>query len=160
MQITTTHDPRGGGHPRLIFALGSDAPPNTEQREFMLRPGVTVIGSAADADLRLAGLDGHHAEIRRDAADEYVYVDLGTSAGSRVDGRPVGEQALHTGDRIELGTWTMSYYRDEFADHGRPYGGREGGELTWQRQQGEPRPRGTSGAGGSDRQGADPGEYF
>lgn len=160
MGITTTHDPRGGGHPRLIFAVGGDAPANTEQRQFMLRPGVTVIGSAADADLRLAGLDSHHAEIRRDAADEYIYVDLGTSTGSRVDGRPVGEQALHTGDRIELGNWTLSFYREEFADHGRPYGGREGGESSRQLQQDEPRARGTSESGGSDRKGADPGEYF
>ncbi len=36
--------------------------------------------------------------------------------------------ALHTGDRIELGSWTMSYFRDEHADHGRPFGGRSGGE--------------------------------
>jgi FHA domain len=160
MTVTTTHDPRGGGHPRLIFAVGDYAPANTEQREFMLRPGVTVIGSASDADLRLAGLAAHHAEIRRDATDEYVYVDLGTSAGSRVDGRPAVENALHTGDRIELGTWTLSYFREEFADHGRPYGGRAGGELSRQRLQLEPRPRGTSASGGSDRTGADPGEYF
>lgn len=160
MKHTTTHDPRGGGHPRLIFALGGSAPAGTVQREFELLPGVTVIGSGADADLRLAGLREHHAEIRRDEFDEYVYVDLGTSAGSRVDGQPVGEQALHTGDRIELGTWTLSYYREEFADHGRPYGGRQGGELSIQRTQDEPRPRGTSASGGSDRKGTDPGEYF
>jgi hypothetical protein len=158
MKHTTTHDPRGGGRPRLIFTLGGSAQANTVQREFDLLPGVTVIGSGTDADLCLAGLGEHHAEIRRDAFDEYVYVDLGTSAGSRVDGRPVGEQALHTGDRIELGTWTLSYYRQEFADHGRPYGGRQGGEFSIQRLQDAPRARGTS--GGSDRKGTDPGEYF
>jgi hypothetical protein len=160
MKITTTHDPRGGGHPRLIFALGGEAPPGTEQRQFELRPGVTVIGSGTNADLRLDGLGEYHAEIRRDRADEYVYVDLGTPAGSRVDGRPVSEQVLRTGDRIELGNWTLSYYREEFADHGRPYGGREGGEFSYQRTQEEPRPRGTSAAGGSDRTDADPGEYY
>ena len=160
MAITTTHDPRGGGHPRLIFAVGDEAPAKTEQREFMLQPGVTVIGSAADADLRLGGLAGHHAEIRRDAFDEYVYVDLGTSGGSHVDGQLVSAKTLHTGDRLELGNWTLSYYREEFADHGRPFGGREGGELSRQREQPEPRPRGTSASGGRDRKGADPGEYF
>jgi len=127
MKPTTTHDPRGGGRPRLIFALGGIAPAGTVQREFDLLPGVTVIGSAADADLRLAGLAEHHAEIRRDQFDEYIFVDLGTAAGSRVDGQACGEQALHTGDRIELGNWMLSYYREEYADHGRPYGGREGG---------------------------------
>lgn len=113
-------------------ASGGSAPASAdgEQREFGLRRGVTVIGSAPDADLRLAGLDGHHAEVRREEGDEYVYVDLGTSAGSHVDGQPMGQQALHTGDRIELGQWTLTYYRGEFADHGRPNGGRQGGELS------------------------------
>jgi hypothetical protein len=160
MKHTTTHDPRGGGHLRLIFALGGSAQADTSQREFDLLPGVTVIGSAADADLRLAGLGEHHAEVRRDEFEEYIYVDLGTPGGSRVDGKPVGSQALHTGDRIELGTWTLSYYREEFADHGRPYGGRQGGEFSVQRTQDEPRARGTSASGGSDREGTDPGEYF
>jgi len=49
----TTHDPRGGGRPRLIFALGDTAPQHASQREFDLLPGLTVIGSAPDADLRL-----------------------------------------------------------------------------------------------------------
>jgi hypothetical protein len=65
MKITTTHDPRGRGHPRLIFAFGGHAPAGSEQRESDLLPGVTVIGSAADADLRLDGLGEHHAEVAR-----------------------------------------------------------------------------------------------
>jgi hypothetical protein len=129
MKVTTTHDPRGGGRPRLILALGGSAMADTEQREFDLRPGVTVIGSAPDTDLQLPGLDGRHAEVRRQDDDEYVWVDLGASAGSSVDGQPMGEQALHTGDRIKVGPWTLTYYREEFADHGRPNGGRQGGEL-------------------------------
>jgi hypothetical protein len=160
MKITTTHDPLGGGHPRLIFAMGGEAPLGATQRQFELLRGVTVIGSGEDADLRLEGLDEHHAEIRRDPADEYIYVDLGSPAGSLVDGQPVSEQALHTGDRIQLGQWTLSYYRDEFADHGRPYGGRQGGEFSRQLAQQEPRARGTSANGGSGQTGADPGEYF
>lgn len=160
MKVTTTHDPRGGGNPRLIFAMGGEAQPGTEQRQFELLSGVTVIGSGADADLRLEGLEEYHAEIRRDPADEYIYVDLGTSTGSRVDGQPVSEQALRTGDRIEMGNWTVSYYREEFADHGRPYGGRQGGEFSHQQPQEEPRARGTSASGGSDQTGADAGEYF
>jgi len=136
MKVTTTHDPQGGGRPRLIFALGGSAAAGGGQREFDLLPGVTVIGSGPGADLRLAGLDERHAEVRRDEADEYVYADLGSSAGSRVDGQPMGAQALHTGDRIELGPWTLTYYREEFADHGRPYGGRQGGELSGHPAQG------------------------
>ena len=129
MTVTTTYDPQGGGRPRLIFALGGSAPHKSEQREFDLLPGVTVIGSAPDADLQLPGLDARHAEVRRQDGDEYVWVDLGGAAGSTVDGWPMGQRGLHTGDRIEVGPWTLTYFREEFADHGRPNGGRQGGEL-------------------------------
>lgn len=76
--VMTTHDPRGGGRPRLIFAFGGTASQHDSQREFDLLPGVTVIGSGPDADLRLEGLAARHAEIRRDERDEYVYIDLGS----------------------------------------------------------------------------------
>jgi hypothetical protein len=36
-----------------------------------------------------------------------------------------------------MGPWTFVYARDEYADHGRPYGGREGGEGTHQPRQPE-----------------------
>ncbi len=29
---------------------------------------------------------------------------------------------MRTGTRFELGGWTMSYYGEEYADHGRPFG--------------------------------------
>lgn len=154
----TTHDPRGGGRPRLIFAFGGTAPQGASQREFELVPGVTVIGSGPDADLRLEGLAARHAEIRRDERDEYVYVDLGAEPSGRVDGQVASIKPLRTGDRIELGEWTLSYYREEYADHGIPFGGRHGGNPD--PVQGEPRSRGTSPDGGSDRTADDPGEYF
>lgn len=153
----TTHDPRGGGRPRLIFAFGGSAPEHASQREFDLKPGVTVIGSGPDADLRLDGLAARHAEIRRDERDEYVYTDLGGDASGRVDGQAVSKP-LRTGDRIELGGWTLSYFREEYADHGIPFGGRHGGNPDPVQQ--EPRPRGTSPEGGKDQTADDPGEYF
>jgi hypothetical protein len=133
-RITTTHDPAGGGHPRLVFASGgtaelASAAGGGVQREFRLLPGRTVIGSGAGCDLRLAGLADRHAEVRRDEADEYVFVQLGPPDGSRVNGQPVLEAVLHTGDRLELGEWGLSFARDEYADHGRPDGGRQGGET-------------------------------
>lgn len=124
--MTTTD--QGGGRPRLIFVLGGSAPAGAVPREFTLREDMTTrIGSGEDADLQLDGLAERHAEIRCED-DEYVLVDLGARGGSRVDGQSVQRAPLHTGDRIELGDWTMSYLRDEHADHGRPFGGREGGE--------------------------------
>lgn len=162
--VTTTNDPAGGGHPRLILSAessarldaGDDVADARGQHEVELRPGV----SSPDADLRLAGLEGRHAEVRRDAADEYRFVRLGAPGSSTVDGVPADERSLHTGDRLQLGNWSMSFSREEFADHGRPYGGRQGGEGTRQRPQQAPRKRGTSASGGSDRAGTDPGEYF
>jgi predicted GNAT family acetyltransferase len=38
-----------------------------------------------------------------------------------------------------MGAWRLVFARDEFADHGRPYGGRNGGEGAHQRRQ-APRP--------------------
>ncbi len=154
----TTHDPRGGGRPRLIFAFGGTAPEHASQREFDLLPGVTIIGSGPDADLRLDGLATRHAEIRRDERDEYVFTDLGSQPPSQVDGQVTSGKPLRTGDRIEIGDWTLSYFREEFADHGLPFGGRHGGNPD--PVQHEPRPRGTSPEGGKDRTADDPGEYF
>lgn len=163
--VTTTHDPAGGGRPRLIFSPESSdrlgvGDETGGQYQFDLLPGVSRIGSSPLADLRLTGLDDRHAEIRCDAGDEYIYVHLGHLATSTVNGARVEEKSLHTGDRLRLGDWTMSFYREEFADHGRPYGGREGGEFSHQRPQQPPRRRGTSPAGGHDRTETDPGEYL
>jgi len=121
---------QGGGRPRLRFAMGGMAPIGSQPREFsLLEKATTRIGSGLDADLRLNGLAGEHTEIRYEASeDEYVLVDLGADGGSRVNGQLVERAELHTGDRIEVRGWTMSYYREEYADHGRPFGGRSGGE--------------------------------
>ena len=44
-------------------------------------------------------------------------------------------QLLRTGTRVDVEGWTLSFYREEWADHGRPYGGRVGGELGRQQLQ-------------------------
>ena len=56
-----------------------------------------------------------------------------------VNGAPVDSSLLRTASRVQLGEWTMTFYREEYADHGRPYGGRVGGEIGHQRPQ-PPRP--------------------
>ena len=53
----------------------------------------------------------------------------------------VKEKALRTGNLLELGNVRFSFFREEFADHGRPFGGRQGGEFSHQREQ-PPRPSG------------------
>ena len=133
--ITTTHDPRGGGNPQLVVPLGPYPRAGDQPRVFMLRPDVTTIGASADCDIRLAGLEPLHAEVRHDDADEFVLVRMSTAGQVRVNGAPVSSARLRTGTGVDLGDWHLSYFREEYADHGRPYGGRIGGELGHQRPQ-------------------------
>lgn len=134
--ITTTHYEHGGGRPRLIFVQNSDAWNGQVPREFALVEERTTIGSGAGAMLNLSGLDDLHAEIRHTDDDEYVLVPHGAITGS-VNGRE--ESVLRTGARIRLGDWALAFFREEYADHGRPFGGRNGGELAYQRPQRNPR---------------------
>ncbi len=142
-RVTTTNDPQSGGRPRLFFAGSENPLPGEETYVFYLRAGgVTTIGSAPDRHLVLDGIESHQAEIRRDERDEYVLVATGSvpcrvngRRVGRVDGQPGHSQVLRTGSRIDIGSWSMIYYRLEHADHGRPYGGRIGGEAGHQRSQ-------------------------
>ena len=54
---------------------------------------------------------------------------------TRVNGAPVDGALLRTGTGVSLGRWYVSFFREEYADHGRPYGGRVGGEFAHQRSQ-------------------------
>lgn len=134
---TTTHDPARGGRPRLVLAMGNRRVPADRRRVLWLNPGVTTIGSGADCDVVLDGLAPLHAEVRHDDRDEFVLVAL--APGVRVHGPAAEPGLLRTGTRVQLGDWELSYARDEHADHGRPYGGRLGGEAGRQRPQ-PPRP--------------------
>ena len=135
-RVTTTHYTPGSGRPRLIFVLGSAVWDGKPPREFELTQTTTTIGSGKTADLRLDGIDPLHAEIRHDANDEYVLFVNGESAGFPVLDPDTGRgRVLRTGARIDIGEWRLAYFREEFADHGRPFGGRMGGELARQKPQ-------------------------
>lgn len=132
--VGSTDSHFGAGRPRLIFKVGSQGEHGVEPREFDLVDPITKIGSGLDMHLKLEGLAPFHAEIRHDEDDEYV-LHIHDSADSKSEpASPRGETSgterhiLRTGSPLELGDWAMSYYREEFADHGRPFSGREGGE--------------------------------
>jgi hypothetical protein len=133
---TTTHAERGAGHPRLIFAAGSEDWASEPITEFALTAEITRIGAASYVDLRLRDLEPLHAEIRHDDQDEYVLFAFGPAG---VSNDLESGSILRTGARVELGDTIMSFARDEFADHGRPFGGRQGGEFAHQEPQ-PPRP--------------------
>ncbi|MEO7123685.1 MAG: FHA domain-containing protein [Lacisediminihabitans sp.] len=124
----------GAGRPRLIFKVGSDLGADAKPREFDLLNSTTKIGSGADMHLKLDGLAPSHAEIRHEEDDEYVLYIHDPADSASEPASPTGEdpeavgRVLRTGARVDLGDWSMSFYREEFADHGRPFGGREGGE--------------------------------
>ena len=135
-RITTTHYTRGGGRPRLIFVQDSVSWNGQVPREFGLAAERVRIGSDDSADLQLPGLDGVHAEIVHNDKDEYVLVRHGKVSGSF---GPGSTSVLRTGARLQMGQWCLAFFREEFADHGRPFGGRSGGEFAYQRPQRDPR---------------------
>ena len=135
-RITTTHYTRGGGRPRLIFVQDSKSWNGQVPREFSLTAERVRIGSDESAELQLPGLDGVHAEIVHNDRDEYVLVRHGKVSGSF---GPGSASVLRTGSRLQMGPWCLAFFREEFADHGRPFGGRSGGEFAYQRPQRDPR---------------------
>ena len=134
--VTTTHYTRGGGRPRLIFVQDSKSWNGQVPREFSLSAERVRIGSDDSVDLQLPGLDGVHAEIVHNDRDEYVLVRHGKVTGSF---GPDSTSVLRTGSRLQMGQWCLAFFREEFADHGRPFGGRSGGEFAYQRPQRDPR---------------------
>ena len=135
-RITTTHYARGGGRPRLIFVQDAATWTGQIPREVALSEDVTTIGSGPGSDVQLEGLEELHAEIRHDGQDEYVLVPHGPVSGSVSRTGPWG---LGAGAGVQVGEGCLGVFREEFADHGRPYGGRSGGELAYERPQLDPR---------------------
>lgn len=125
----TTHAEWGAGNPRLIVR-GPDG-----RFEHALSDDELTIGSAGGVGLRLSGLDPVHATVTHDERDEYVVTLHGAgemNANPDAAGTHSGErtETLRTGAEFAVGDWAFVYQRDEYADHGRPYGGREGGEFS------------------------------
>ena len=132
---TTTHDPDGGGYPRLVMAPGPHPHPGDHQPVYLLG-SLSLLGSDPEGDIVLPGLSARHATVRHTDDDEFEVTSVDPDDPVRVNGAPALAPALlRTGTRIEAGEWTLSFYREEWADHGRPYGGRIGGELGRQRPQ-------------------------
>lgn len=136
-RVTTTHTPHGAGSARLILKK-EDMWEGERQPVYYLNRLRTTIGSDQDCDVVLPGIDGLHAVVIHDDSDEFLLATCGPE--TRVHGAVVEtSQILRTGARINIGPHSLSFFREEYADHGRPFGGREGGEFGHQRSQ-PPRP--------------------
>jgi hypothetical protein len=94
--------------PRLVTDVGD------EESAYFLTHAVTVIGRASECDLRIEdpGVSRKHAEIRYSDGRVGV-VDLGSTNGISVNGRPAERAELKDGDRIDIGHTTLIFRRDE-----------------------------------------------
>lgn len=124
-RVTTTHDPARGGAPRLVL-VRSVVRPGERQPIFWLGERV-VIGSDPACDVVLGGLAPRHAVVTHERDDELVVTPL--QGIVRVHGARVDRSVLRTGTRLDLGDHALVFTREEYADHGRPHGGRIGGEA-------------------------------
>ena len=95
-------------HSRAPRAVLHVSDPDNRTREVAIESGGLTIGRADDNDLiaRDVRVSRHHGRIvgRRGTL---VYLDLGSSNGSRVNGEPVTEVVLGVGDRLEVGDTTL-----------------------------------------------------
>jgi hypothetical protein len=98
------------GRPRLIVTTS----PGASANQVVLSRDSLVLGRGSDADLRFSdpGVSRRHAEVRREG-DDVIVVDLGSTNGTRVNGRPVERHRLTPGDQISVGASTMTYHRDD-----------------------------------------------
>lgn len=69
-----------------------------------------IIGRTADAAVRIdhALVSRQHAELWRDAAGRFHVRDLNSRNGTFVNGLPVSDHALATGDQIGIGTYSLT----------------------------------------------------
>ncbi|MCM3887437.1 FhaA domain-containing protein [Frankia sp. R82] len=118
--------PSAPGTPHLLIT--TKAPGGSGEREYPLDAETTVIGRSVECDIRLndTGVSRRHGEIRRLPDGQFLYVDAGSTNGSLVNGRAARQVKLVNGDRIELGTATIVFRRQD----GRPGSGRSGGRST------------------------------
>ncbi|WP_146339721.1 FHA domain-containing protein [Nesterenkonia sp. NBAIMH1] len=136
-RVTTTHSAPGSGRPRLRLVKNHPELGPGPLMEFNLEKGRTLIGSADHCDLQLSDISAEHAEIIHDERDEYIVVSRGVTTGS-VNADSTDRVVLRTGSRLQIGPWRIIFFREEYADHGRPFGGRQGGEFSYQRPQYDP----------------------
>lgn len=131
----TTHAGWGAGRPRLV-TTGQ----YKDHFEFPLTTDLVRIGSASENEIVLPGTDSVHAQIVHDDFDEYELTLLGKGTMNAVSISDESRtEVLRHGAIFTIGDHTLVFMRDEYADHGAPFGGRQGGEGAHQHGQ-PPRP--------------------
>lgn len=106
----------GGVPPHVIQLLNGAG----SERVFTVRSARTTIGRGLDNDLVLESTDvsRHHARLEF-ADDRYHLIDLGSTNGTRVNGRQVRRAELQDGDEIELGSLHLRFLPYQTSPDGR-----------------------------------------
>lgn len=86
-------------------------------KEFPIQQETTTIGRNADNDIQLddAAVSGRHARISMlpndylEGHDDVFIEDLGSTNGTRVNGRAVTRHLLKNGDQLQIGKHRLSY---------------------------------------------------
>lgn len=122
--------------PATPTATGSATPPTGltptgeavaetgNQRVRLARGQMISLGSAPDNDIVLAheSIAPHHARLARNGVDEYTLTDLGSSAGTFVNGYAVRHAELIPGAEVRIGPYRYHFTGDELqpitAEHG------------------------------------------
>jgi signal transduction histidine kinase len=90
----------------LFVIQGAD---QSKRFEFTYSP--VALGRDSSNAVRLIDteISRRHAELRRDR-DGYRIVDLGSQNGTFVNGQPVDQTPLHSGDRVQLGSTVLLFH--------------------------------------------------
>jgi hypothetical protein len=99
--VAKFHEREGGVVGTLVLADG---------RRVSIEDDAITIGRLSECDVMIddANVSRHHAEIRR-AGDVFNLVDLGSTNGTRVNGLPVREHRLSSGDVVTMGTTSIRF---------------------------------------------------
>ena len=92
--------------PRLVLAATPDSP----ERVLPLTRASTVLGRGNEADVRLpdTGVSRRHAELQLEGHSVRI-ADLGSTNGTRVNGRRVDEALLEDGDAVDIGATRLTF---------------------------------------------------
>ncbi len=122
VRVQAFREPAKGEDEGAIHRMGGEVLPSPEpspgrcfliiggQRHVPLSAPTVNIGRALDNDVIIEHphVSRHHAQLRR-RYGRYVIYDLGSSGGTRVNGYPVQECVLRSGDVISLADFEIIY---------------------------------------------------
>ncbi len=92
---------------------------STDSQLYPLRKNVTNIGRSDENDIVLPDpyVSRQHGQIRA-VSGRYIYYDLGSSGGSKVNNERASQATLSPGDLISIGRTTLIFGSDDEPDSG------------------------------------------